>query len=264
MKLPVINAAGIYDSRLLNKNVAVSQERMVKAFEIELPAEEGGINHINGVAYPIKSNRIVCVKPGQVRHTIFPLRCHYIHFLSDDPAICKAMNALPDCFETEKEEEYRSLMSRIIRHYRSFSEDSQFLMYSRLLELIYTLRTDAARQNSSRGAAHQALIQETLDYVKEHLTEDLTLERVSKAMSFSPIYFHNTFKEAMGKTLREYVEEQRIRKATNLLLTTGYSLTKIAFECGFSSQSYFSYVFKRRMGMTPREYVRDAYKKYEN
>ncbi|MBP5618523.1 MAG: helix-turn-helix transcriptional regulator [Clostridia bacterium] len=264
MQLPVINAAGIYDSRLISKNVPVSQERTVKAFEIELPTEEGGTNYTNGIAHPISPNRIICVKPGKIRYTVFPFRCHYIHFLTEDPTICGLMNTLPDCFETDKEENYRSLMSRIIRHYRSFSEDSQFLMYSRLLELLYTLHTDAARQGNARGSSHQVLIQETLDYVKEHLTEDLTLERVSQAMSFSPIYFHNTFKESMGKTLREYVEEQRIRKATNLLLTTGYSLTKIAFECGFSSQSYFSYVFKRRMGMTPREYVRDAYKKYEN
>ena len=49
-------------------------------------------------------------------------------------------------------------------------------------------------------------------------------------------------------------EEQRIKKSTNLLLTTNYSLTQIAFECGFSSQSYFSYVFKRHYGVSPSKY----------
>ena len=75
--------------------------------------------------------------------------------------------------------------------------------------------------------------------------------------------FHNTFKTAVGKTLRDYIEEQRIKKATNLLLTTNYSLTQIAYECGFSSQSYFSYVFKRRMKKTPREYAKEIYMSYE-
>ena len=86
--------------------------------------------------------------------------------------------------------------------------------------------------------------------------------KYQQAVALSPIHFHNFFKKSVGKTLREYVEEQRIKKATGLLLTTNDSLTKIAFECGFSSQSYFSYVFKRKMKITPREYVKDVYAKY--
>lgn len=91
----------------------------------------------------------------------------------------------------------------------------------------------------------------------------MSLEKTAKEMSLSPVHFHNTFKTSVGKTLRDYVEEQRIKKAINLLQTTNYSLTKIAFECGFSSQSYFSYAFKRRMKKTPREYVREIYNQYE-
>ena len=65
------------------------------------------------------------------------------------------------------------------------------------------------------------------------------------------------------KTLRDYVEQQRIKKAINLLQTTNLTLTQIAFECGFSSQSYFSYVFKRRMKKSPREYIKELYNMYE-
>ena len=78
---------------------------------------------------------------------------------------------------------------------------------------------------------------------------------ISARFNLSPIHFHNIFKVAVGSTLRDYLEEQRIKKAINLLTSTDYTLTKIAFECGFSSQSYFSYVFKRKMKVTPREYV---------
>lgn len=107
------------------------------------------------------------------------------------------------------------------------------------------------------------MTERALHYVKEHLTEPLTLERVAGAMSLSPTYFHNTFKFAVGMTLRNYIEEQRIRKAIALLQTTDFSLAKIAYECGFSSQSYFSAVFKRRMKITPRKYVQELYNKYE-
>ena len=81
--------------------------------------------------------------------------------------------------------------------------------------------------------------------------------------SFSPIHFHNCFRRATGKNLREYVEEERIRRALGLLVGTDLTLAQIAYECGFSSQSYFSAAFKRKMKLPPREYVRETKKKYE-
>ncbi len=107
------------------------------------------------------------------------------------------------------------------------------------------------------------IIEKSLNYIKEHLTENLSLETMAKFVSLSPIYFHNIFKTAVGKTLRDYIEEQRIKKAITLLLTTNDSLTKIAYECGFSSQSYFSYVFKRKMKKTPRQYAQEVYNQYQ-
>ena len=71
------------------------------------------------------------------------------------------------------------------------------------------------------------------------------------------------FKASTGKNLREFVEAQRIKKAIELLISTQMTLTQIAYESGFSSQSYFSYVFKRYTGVTPREYAQEVYSKYE-
>ena len=106
------------------------------------------------------------------------------------------------------------------------------------------------------------MVENAIKYIDDHLTEDLSLENLSSYVSVSPIYFHNVFKRSVGKTLREYVEEQRIKRAIHSLISTDRSLTQIAFECGFSSQSYFSYVFKRKMHMTPRAYVREIYNQY--
>ena len=106
-------------------------------------------------------------------------------------------------------------------------------------------------------------IESAIKHINNNLSADLSLETVSQAMSFSPIHFHNFFKSATGKTLREYVEGIRIKKAAELLLTTELTLTDIATRCGFSSQSYFSFVFKRRMGITPREYVRRINAQYD-
>ena len=169
----------------------------------------------------------------------------------------------PDFFETEKSEEYREIFKRIRKHYINPAKSEELMLQSLVLELVYKIGKENARRTKERSSANSLLIDNAIDYVKTHLTEDLSLEAVSKIMSLSPIHFHNTFKSATGKTLREFVEEQRIKKAANLLITTNDSLTKIAFECGFSSQSYFSYAFKRRMKKTPREYAKEIFSKYE-
>ena len=74
---------------------------------------------------------------------------------------------------------------------------------------------------------------------------------------------HKVFKASTGKTLHEYIEDRRIKKSINLLISTDMTLTEIAYECGFSSQSYFSYAFKRHTGLTPRDYAKNIFEKYE-
>ena len=69
---------------------------------------------------------------------------------------------------------------------------------------------------------------------------------------------------AVGKTLHEFVEEQRLKEAVNLLVASNMTLAEIAYSCGFSSQSYFSFAFKRKMKTTPRKYTAKLNEMYEN
>ena len=264
MILPEIVAVGIYDSKIIAKNTAISKNRKTSMFEIELPVEDGGISYIDSGARQIKTNMMICAKPGQLRHTRFPFKCYYVHMIIHKGALYDALMNMPDFLETDKGETYKKLFKKLIRHYNTLANDQEIILQSLLLELIYKIHRDAALKNKNGSQTNPAsTVEKALNYINEHLTEDLSLEKVAGAMSVSPIYFHNTFRKAVSKTLRAYVEEQRIKKAIHLLLTTNLSLTQIAFECGFASQSYFSYVFKRKMKVTPREYVKEIYNKYE-
>ena len=117
--------------------------------------------------------------------------------------------------------------------------------------------------NASVKGANLKIIEDVIEYISNNLTSDLSLEAVSSFSGFSPVYFHNCFKASTGKTLHEYVEEQRIKKAINMLVTTKNTLTKIAYDCGFSSQSYFNYAFKRKMHITPRQSAKMVFSQYE-
>lgn len=107
------------------------------------------------------------------------------------------------------------------------------------------------------------MIEESISYIQANLSGALNLDTLAERFNFSKIYFHKLFKASTGKNLREYIEEQRIKKATELLTSSDKTLTEIAYECGFSSQSYFSYAFKRKTKLTPREYAKMIHSKYE-
>ena len=263
MLLPDIVAAGIYDSRLAARNIAISKNRKTTMFEIELPIENGGISYIDANTTPIHPNMIISAKPGQIRHTKFPFKCYYVHMTIPDSPLRDALMQTEDFFSTSQHKLYEALFTKLIKHYNFLSPTEEILVQSLLLQLIYTVIQDSAAKPTGKSIGQDSVAENAIHYIQEHLTEDLSLNTVAQAVSLSPVYFHNVFKAATGKTLHSYIEEQRIKKAIHLLQTTDYSLTKIAYACGFSSQSYFSYVFKRRMGQTPRNYIRDSYGKYE-
>ncbi len=106
-------------------------------------------------------------------------------------------------------------------------------MQSLLLKLIYTISKDTSQKNKSGAyAGKYSVIEKSIIYIQNHLTENLSSEAVSAAMSLSPIHFHNTFKVSVGKTLHDYIEDLQ-KKAINLLITTDYSLTKLLLNAGF-------------------------------
>ena len=265
MILPEIVTVGIYNSSVSHKGIRISDMRKTKWYEIELPIDRGGISYIDSDSMPISTDILICAKPGQTRHTKFPYKCYAVHLVVNDEALNEKLNEAPNFIVTSDFEYYKFLYSKLFKYYDSGFPDDEIILQSIVLELIYKILRDTNRiatVGKIKNTNYLA-VKEVAEYIKCNLTSDLSLEKAAELAHLSPTYFHNVFKAVMGKTLREYVEEQRLKKAIVLLTTTDHSLTRIAYECGFSSQSYFSYVFKRRMHKTPREYVQEIYSKYE-
>ena len=265
MQLPQLEVFGIYHSRKIGPDGKVSKKRKTSMFEIELPLEAGGVSYIDGERHPIIPGMIVCAKPGQLRYTKFPFHCYYIHMTVPDPTLAQMIAALPDFLPIEDRSQYEALFSRLCAFENTHSQEDELLLQSIVLELIHKIIQEARQQawRIRKKYGYCFEINEVFEYIKQNLCEDLCLENVASHFSLSPIHFHNLFKKAVGVTLREYVQEQRLKKAIDLLLTTSMTLTQIAYASGFSSQSYFSFVFKQKMKKTPREYTLGVYKNYE-
>lgn len=98
------------------------------------------------------------------------------------------------------------------------------------------------------------LVSRCKEEVRRRLHTKVTVEELAKSLDLSPSYLSRMFHKEQGITITDYVAQEKIRAAQNMLLTTDLSYEAIAYELGFSSQSYFGAVFKRLTGVTPREY----------
>lgn len=263
MNLFEIESIGIYNSNISRPYTDISKNRATSSFELELPLESGGTSYIESESEPITDKLFICAKPGQIRHTKFPFKCYYIHLQVSDNDLHSVLTALPCFIKIKAIDVYLNIFEELHRYCNTGIKQDEIMCQSLVLKLIYKLYRETVLNTEKGSKVYNSAVTGAIKYIIDNLTEDLTLEKVAKHVSFSPIHFHNSFKKATGKTLHAYIEEERIKKSINLMLTTDMTLTQIAYNSGFSSQSYYSYVFKRRMNTTPRKYIQNINNNYK-
>ena len=261
--LPRIVAVGIFNAQVTPRR-DVTANRKTTMFEVELPILEGGTSYINDEHHRITSDTVICAKPGQLRHTKLPYRCYYIHMIVSSGQIHDALQELPDFMEISNVSYMKDLFERLYTLYNTGLAEDELMVQSLILELVYFLKKNFLSDRSQKGlrGGNRQVIEDTLEYIRENLTTEMDLAFLANRASFSRIYFHKLFKSSTGRTLHQYVEEQRIKRAINLMVSTDMTLSQVAYECGFSSQSYFCYAFKRNTGLTPRAYTKEVAKRY--
>lgn len=97
-------------------------------------------------------------------------------------------------------------------------------------------------------------LEPALQYMEEHLTEQVTVAQMAELCCMSVATFSRKFKDSKKQTMVEYLNEKRIEKVKHYLNATDFSLTEIAEITGFSNDNYLSRVFKKVTGQTVRDY----------
>ena len=251
---------GRYNAQVAFKNRAVSPNRKVTQFEIEVPLEDGGFSYIDGETYPITRDLVICAKPGQIRHTRFPFKCYYIHMVVREGLLYDILTAMPNFIENADTDRVRRIFNQICECPVSKQAANELLQQSLILELIYAIYAPTQIKKVKGG---NKAVETAIAYIKNNRTSELSLETIAKEIKFAPSYFHKLFKAATGKPLHKYIEDLRIERATELLITTEMTLTEIAYECGFSSQSHFSRQFKASTFSTPGQYRQRNIDRYQ-
>lgn len=99
----------------------------------------------------------------------------------------------------------------------------------------------------------QGLFEKLMDYINQHLEEDLSLEHLSKLFFVNKYHIAHLFKEKYGIPVHQYIIKKRLALCKDALLNNE-EITEICLLCGFSDYSSFYRAFKKEYGLSPKQY----------
>lgn len=220
------------------------------------------------------------LKPGDL-YILKPFEMHYTQSLSSDfygrhlinfsdehleklltPNECHFIsNRLPSCIIHLDEEQFQKALfffQGIAENNHSNALLAEKLQCSYLLELLDFLsrcisKTEQLPDNTSIPDTKPEIL-EAIQYINRHYMKNISLDFISNYVHLSKYYFCRQFSKTTGATFLEYLNNMRLSKAHQLLLSSDMSISEIADETGFSSGIQLSRTFQTVYKMSPSKF----------
>ncbi len=162
-------------------------------------------------------------------------------------------------FSTRTRKRIEELMNAMLEEYQDAELLFEDVLQAQLMQLLLLFMREYAQHPCAEPAddiycRYKGIVDDSLEYIRNHYNEPLTLEDVCRRAMMSKTYFCYLFKLQTHKTFVEYLLNLRIESSKRLLETTDLSVTRIGEEVGFQSSPHFTRTFRKLTGLTPREY----------
>ncbi|EDM44927.1 transcriptional regulator, AraC family protein [unidentified eubacterium SCB49] len=108
--------------------------------------------------------------------------------------------------------------------------------------------------NNIKNADKESLIK-IENYIRTHLKEDLSIEKLSILAGFNTSKFKSEFKKVYKMPVFQYITALRIEKATQLILKEEYTIAQASYEVGYKNPQHFTVAFKKKLGYLPSELI---------
>ena len=101
-------------------------------------------------------------------------------------------------------------------------------------------------------------VEKIMGYINNNFDKNITLSDAAKLAGMTEVALSRFFKLRTGKTFVDTLNEVRLGNASRMLIDTTYSITDVAYKCGFHNISNFNRIFKKKKVCTPKEF-RETY-----
>lgn len=175
---------------------------------------------------------------------------HKFLFLNKDTALeyIRNLNKLDHMLEVPDTKQLRSIIKYA---FELASKGGNRYLIAGCFTILLQLLIEAETRSSYTPPDFENVLQ----YVEDHLTEEISLDFLAAQCRLSTSHFKQKFRNIVGISPRNYINQCKINHAKELLLS-GKPITEVAMELGFNTSSYFSAVFKKYTLQTPREFMK--------
>ena len=97
-------------------------------------------------------------------------------------------------------------------------------------------------------------IHKLTDYIFENISNNITIELLSKVSGMSPKKLQTGFKLLYNKSINEYIKHIKLELSRDFIKNTDMSISEIVYNVGYRSRSYFSKIFFEHYGILPINY----------
>lgn len=150
---------------------------------------------------------------------------------------------------------FKNAISDLIKEYSSQQNYFREICGTALKKIIIDLhKINFNTQNNSTDA-----INKITEYINMNFTKEIKNSDLSEIAGYHEYYLNRLFIKYTGISMHKYILNLRINEARRLLLNTNLSISDIASQIGFNSNTHFSSYFKKELGVTPFEY-RNSFK----
>lgn len=228
-----------------------------------LCTEGHGFVELDGQRTNLKKDHFLII-PRDTPHTYWaaeddPWSIYWVHFLGDDAdyyldRVPRVGHAIP--IEPPAKEE----AVRLFRYCLDALHDGYglpTLIYAaqstqHVLSLL--LYRNQSLPKDQRSSPRRASIEAAIEYMQDHLIENLRLEDFAREAGMSVSHFSERFRRQTGQSPMAYFIHLRMRLACRLLDLSGKPVKSVAMEIGYRDPYYFSRIFKKSMGISPDKY----------
>ena len=163
------------------------------------------------------------------------------------------------------EENPLSILLKILEYSEKDLPFKELHMYELLLHFFIIvgnrnlcIKNQLSDRKTPRQKAEDQKFDSVTNYIYEHCTKKITLEKTAAFAGFSKYYFSRIFKEHYQMSFPEYIASLRVAKAAELLENSSLSILEIAMRSGFSNLSSFNRAFKEVNHCTPSQFRKMA------
>jgi AraC family transcriptional regulator len=122
--------------------------------------------------------------------------------------------------------------------------------------LVQTYSLSSKARRPIKGGLSDVGRRNVIDLVRSRISEDISLADMAAVTCLSATHFSHIFKNSMGESPHQFVLQQRVQYAKELLESLNLRMIDIALACGFKTQQHFARIFRKMCGLSPTEYQR--------